>query len=98
VIDCSFISLRKILPPAIALIRSSGKILALIKPQFEAGKTEVDKGEGVITDPMIHQRVLHELEEFAAGLKGIAWRGTTESPLLGPAGNKEFLVLLEKNN
>jgi 23S rRNA (cytidine1920-2'-O)/16S rRNA (cytidine1409-2'-O)-methyltransferase len=70
----------------------------LIKPQFEAGKAEVDKGEGVITDPMIHQRVLRELEEFAAGLKEISWRGTTESPLLGPAGNKEFLVLLEKNN
>jgi 23S rRNA (cytidine1920-2'-O)/16S rRNA (cytidine1409-2'-O)-methyltransferase len=98
VIDCSFISLRKILPPAIALIRPSGKIIALIKPQFEAGKAEVDKGEGVITDPMIHQRVLCELEEFAADLKGISWRGTTESPLLGPAGNKEFLVLLEKNN
>lgn len=98
VIDCSFISLRKVLPPAIALLRPSGKIVALIKPQFEAGKAEVDKGEGVITDPAIHQRVLRELEDFVAGLRGVAWRGTTKSPLLGPAGNKEFLVLIEKAN
>ena len=96
VIDCSFISLRKILPPAIALLRPSGNIVALIKPQFEAGKAEADKGEGVITDPVIHQRVLRELEEFAARTPDLTWRGTVESPLLGPAGNKEFLVLIEK--
>ncbi len=51
VIDCSFISLRKILPPAVALLRPSGKIVALIKPQFEAGKAEADRGAGVIRDP-----------------------------------------------
>jgi 23S rRNA (cytidine1920-2'-O)/16S rRNA (cytidine1409-2'-O)-methyltransferase len=95
-IDCSFISLRKILPPAVALLCASGNIVALIKPQFEAGKTEVDKGEGVITDPAIHERVLRELEEFVARETPLRWRGVTESPLLGPAGNKEFLVLLEK--
>jgi 23S rRNA (cytidine1920-2'-O)/16S rRNA (cytidine1409-2'-O)-methyltransferase len=96
VIDCSFISLRKIVPPTIALLKPLGKILALIKPQFEAGKAEADRGEGVITDPAIHQRVLKELEEFVAAHKGLAWRGTIESPLIGPAGNKEFLVLIEK--
>ena len=96
VIDCSFISLRKILPPAVALLKPDGKIVALIKPQFEAGKAEADKGAGVITDPAVHGRVLNELETFAAGLPGLHWRGLTESPLLGPAGNKEFLVLLEK--
>ena len=96
VIDCSFISLRKILSPAIALLRPAGKIVALIKPQFEAGKTEADKGAGVITDPVIHQRVLRELREFVHTLPGMHWSGTTESPLLGPAGNKEFLALLEK--
>jgi len=95
-IDCSFISLRKIIPPAVALLRASGNIVALIKPQFEAGKIEVDKGEGVITDPAIHERVLRELEEFVARETPLRWRGVTESPLLGPAGNKEFLVLLEK--
>ncbi len=95
VADCSFISLRKILPPAVALLRASGRIVALIKPQFEAGKAEADKGAGVITDPAIHRRVLAELETFVKSLPGLAWRGVTESPLLGPAGNKEFLVLLE---
>ena len=97
VIDCSFISLRKLLSVAIALLRPSGRIVALIKPQFEAGKAEADKGEGVITDPAVHQRVLRELEQYVADLTGVAWRGVTESPLTGPAGNKEFLVLLEKN-
>jgi 23S rRNA (cytidine1920-2'-O)/16S rRNA (cytidine1409-2'-O)-methyltransferase len=96
VIDCSFISLKKILPPAVALLRPSGKIAALIKPQFEAGKAEADKGEGVIKDPAVHERVLRELEEFVSRENHLHWRGVTESPLLGPAGNKEFLVLIEK--
>lgn len=97
VIDCSFISLRKILPPAVALLRATGKIIALIKPQFEAGKAEVDKGAGVITDPAVHERVIRELAEFVSHAGGLQWQGVTESPLLGPAGNKEFLVLIEKN-
>jgi len=98
VVDCSFISLRKILPPAIALLKSSGKIVALIKPQFEAGKAEADKGAGVITDPAVHERVLRELEEFVKMKPELKWCGVTESPLLGPAGNKEFLVLIEKTS
>ena len=96
VIDCSFISLRKILPPAVALLRPAGKIVALIKPQFEAGKAEADKGAGVITDPAVHQRVISELEAFTATMPAVRWCGVAESPLLGPAGNKEFLLLLEK--
>jgi 23S rRNA (cytidine1920-2'-O)/16S rRNA (cytidine1409-2'-O)-methyltransferase len=96
VADCSFISLEKILPAAIELLRDSGKILALVKPQFEAGKAEADKGAGVITDPAIHRRVLDSLEKWVAGHTRLRWRGHTESPLLGPAGNKEFLALLEK--
>jgi len=95
VMDCSFISLRKILPPAVALLRPSGKIVALIKPQFEAGKAEADKGAGVIRDPAVHERVLRELEGFVSGLPGLRWRGVTESPILGPAGNKEFLALID---
>src|ERR1017187_1955045 len=93
VADCSFISLRKIFPAAVALLRPSGKILALVKPQFEAGKAEADRGAGVITDPVVHARVLRELREFLAPRSGLLWRGETPSPLLGPAGNKEFLVL-----
>jgi len=96
VIDCSFISLRKILPAAVALVKSSGKIVALVKPQFEAGKAEADKGAGVIRDPAIHERVMRELKEFVVDHRELNWSGETESPLLGPAGNKEFLVLIEK--
>ena len=98
VIDCSFISLQKLLPAAVALLRPSAKLIALVKPQFEAGKTEVDKGEGVITDPAIHQRVLRELRVFVEAMGALNWTGVVESPLLGPAGNKEFLVLLEKKH
>jgi 23S rRNA (cytidine1920-2'-O)/16S rRNA (cytidine1409-2'-O)-methyltransferase len=116
-IDCSFISLRKILPAAAPLLKADGKIIALIKPQFEAGKAEADKGRGVITDAAIHDRVIRELRDFVstqAGAvrygdgsleasrgalshgAGLCWRNVVESPLLGPAGNKEFLVLIEK--
>jgi 23S rRNA (cytidine1920-2'-O)/16S rRNA (cytidine1409-2'-O)-methyltransferase len=98
VIDCSFISLRKILPATIALLRPLAKVVALIKPQFEAGKTEADKGAGVITDPQVHERVLRELQEFVATQAQLRWRDVTESPLRGPAGNKEFLVLIEKTD
>ena len=98
VIDCSFISLQKILPPAVALLKANGKIIALVKPQFEAGKAEVDAGCGVITDPAIHERVLKDLTAFVAAQPGLNWRGVTESPLLGPAGNKEFLVMIEKTS
>ncbi len=97
-IDCSFISLRNILPAAIALLRPDGKIVALIKPQFEAGKAEADKGRGVIRDPAVHERVLGELQEFVRAQTGLRWRGVVESPLLGPAGNREFLALIEKTS
>src|SRR5439155_5402513 len=73
-IDCSFISLRKILLPAVALLRPGGRIVALIKPQFEAGKAEADRGAGVIRDPSIHERVLHEIEAFVAAQSALRWR------------------------
>jgi 23S rRNA (cytidine1920-2'-O)/16S rRNA (cytidine1409-2'-O)-methyltransferase len=73
-IDCSFISLRNILPAAIALLRPDGKIVALVKPQFEAGKAEADKGRGVISDPLVHERVLAELREFVRAQPGCAGR------------------------
>lgn len=96
VIDCSFISLRLLLGPVAALIRPGAPLVALVKPQFEAGRQEVDRGRGVISDPAIHTRVLAELRAFVADSTPLQWRAETESPLLGPAGNKEFLVLLEK--
>jgi 23S rRNA (cytidine1920-2'-O)/16S rRNA (cytidine1409-2'-O)-methyltransferase len=96
VIDCSFISLRKIFPAAAPLLKADGRIVALIKPQFEAGKAEADKGRGVITDAVIHERVISDLRDFVEAQAGFRWRNVVESPLLGPAGNKEFLVLIEK--
>jgi len=97
VIDCSFISLQRILPPVVALVRPFAKIIALIKPQFEAGKAEADRGAGVIRDPAIHQRVVREVSQFVAATGGLRWVGVTESPMLGPAGNKEFLALIENS-
>jgi 23S rRNA (cytidine1920-2'-O)/16S rRNA (cytidine1409-2'-O)-methyltransferase len=94
-VDCSFISLRLVLPSAAGLVRPGGHIVALIKPQFEAGKAEADRGAGVITDPAVHERVLAELAAFVREETRLQWLGVTESPLIGPAGNKEFLVLLE---
>jgi len=96
VVDCSFISLQKILPAAVALLRCAGRIAALVKPQFEAGKAEADRGGGVITDPAVHARVLEELRRFVAARPDLRWLGETESPLLGPAGNREFFIALEK--
>lgn len=95
VVDCSFISLRRILPPIPALLRRGGHIVALVKPQFEAGKAEADRGAGVISDPLVHARVLEELRAFVANdLPSLRWNGHVESPLLGPAGNKEFLAYI----
>lgn len=96
VVDCSFISLRTVLPPTGLLLRAGGRVIALIKPQFEAGKAEADRGRGVISDPAVHQRVLDELRAFICAETPLRWGRLTESPILGPAGNKEFLVLLEK--
>lgn len=94
-IDCSFISLNRLLPAAASLLRPGARIIALVKPQFEAGKAEADRGRGVITDPAVHARVLAELGDFVRTTTPLQWAGVTESPLLGPAGNKEFLALLE---
>ncbi len=95
VIDCSFISLKKILPAANRLARPAAHIVALIKPQFEAGKPAVDQGKGVIKDPEIHQSVIQSLKLFTTQDLLLRWIDVTESPILGPAGNKEFLCLIE---
>lgn len=96
VVDCSFISLKHILPPAVNLLETGGSIVALIKPQFEAGKEEADKGRGVIRDSNVHQQIIELLRDFATNELPLDWHGVVESPILGPAGNKEFLVWLEK--
>lgn len=93
-IDASFISLKILLPVAAHWLgEAGGELVALIKPQFEAGRAEVSRGDGVIHDPEIHRKVLGEILEFAAGA-GFGIRGLIRSPLKGPKGNTEFLVYL----
>jgi 23S rRNA (cytidine1920-2'-O)/16S rRNA (cytidine1409-2'-O)-methyltransferase len=96
VVDCSFISLRQILPATVDLLPPGGQVVVLVKPQFEAGKAEADKGQGVIRDPQVHRRVLDELHAFVNDESPLEWVAEIESPLTGPAGNKEFLVLLNR--
>ena len=88
-VDVSFISLGLILPMAVRWLKPGGRVVALIKPQFEAGRREVGKG-GVVRDPQVHRRVLERVLDIAAGLD-LGLRGLMPSPLHGPAGNVEFL-------
>lgn len=93
VIDASFISLSKVLPPTLALIKPGGRIIALIKPQFEVGKGEVGKG-GIVRDPAAHQKVIDEVTQAAREM-GLSVAGLCESPITGADGNREFLILLD---
>lgn len=88
-IDVSFISLKLILPAATGWLRPGGRIVALIKPQFEAGRQRVGKG-GVVRDPEVHRAVLQDILTWASAA-GLALAGLIRSPLTGPAGNVEFL-------
>jgi 23S rRNA (cytidine1920-2'-O)/16S rRNA (cytidine1409-2'-O)-methyltransferase len=94
VIDTSFISLRTILARAVAFLRRDGAVVALVKPQFEAGRNRVGSG-GVVRDRETHRDVLRELRDRAPAL-GLAPVGLTASPLRGPAGNREFLMELRR--
>ncbi|HET6596118.1 MAG TPA: TlyA family RNA methyltransferase [Anaerolineales bacterium] len=92
-VDASFISLKILLPVIRKWREEGGEIVALIKPQFEAGKKDVARGDGVIRDPEIHKQVLLDILSFAQA-EGLQTRGLIKSPLLGPKGNAEFLVWL----
>lgn len=94
-VDASFISLRTLLPAIKGWLKENGQLIALVKPQFEAGKKEVDKGKGVIRDEQVHWRVLEEILGFVEQ-QGFGVRGLMRSPVLGPKGNVEFLVWAEK--
>ena len=94
-IDVSFISLTKILPAAVGILKTGGTLVALIKPQFEAGKKLVKKG-GVVRDSRVHDAVTKMIQDFATETLGLTLLGVIVSPLLGPAGNKEFLIALRK--
>lgn len=103
--DVAFIGLAKVLPAAKDLLKpvagavsttcDTGVIIALIKPQFEAGPKDVGKG-GVVKDPAVHRRVVDAVRTFATEELELRCDGVIESPLLGPAGNKEFLICLRK--
>lgn len=88
--DVSFISLNLILPQAVRWLKQHANVVALVKPQFEAGRQNVEKG-GVVRDPAVHRQVLRDVLSTAAGL-GLGLRGLMPSPLRGPAGNVEFLA------
>lgn len=99
VMDLSFISLRSVLPAVWQFLRPGGVLIALVKPQFEAGKAEVDRGQGVIRDDAVRARVLAEVREFALReLAGATVHGECESPVHGADGNREFLLGLRRSD
>jgi 23S rRNA (cytidine1920-2'-O)/16S rRNA (cytidine1409-2'-O)-methyltransferase len=98
VMDLSFISLTKVLPAVWQFIEMDGILIALVKPQFEAEKHEVDAGRGIIRNETIHQRVLAQIQDFAlTQLPGAKLIGTMDSPIKGTDGNREFLLGLRRH-
>ena len=91
VMDVSFISVTKVIPAIISLLKLTGKMIVLIKPQFEVGRGEVGKG-GIVREPEKHKRVVTEINCFAESQELVVG-GLIESPILGAEGNKEFLAL-----
>jgi 23S rRNA (cytidine1920-2'-O)/16S rRNA (cytidine1409-2'-O)-methyltransferase len=89
--DLSFISLRLVIAPLVSVCVPGGLLVLLVKPQFEAGRTEVSKGRGIVTDPVIHDRVRVEIDE-ALTAERCTVHGWTTSPITGADGNVEFLV------
>lgn len=97
VMDLAFISLTAVLPAVWPFLRPAGVLVALVKPQFEAGKAEVDRGRGVIRDAAVRAAALARVREFALGrLRGAQLIGTIDSPIAGADGNREFLLALRK--
>ena len=97
VMDLSFISLTKVLPAVWQFMEPGGCLIALVKPQFEAEKNEVDAGRGIIRDDAIHERVLATIQNFALReLPGAELIGTMDSPIKGTDGNREFLLGLRR--
>ena len=93
-IDVSFISLKIVVPATLKYLKKNGIILALIKPQFEVGKGKVGKG-GVVRDPALHDAVIKNLSDFFTNI-GLFCKSVIPSPILGPKGNKEFIIFLQK--
>jgi 23S rRNA (cytidine1920-2'-O)/16S rRNA (cytidine1409-2'-O)-methyltransferase len=99
VMDLSFISLTSVLPAVWPFLRTTGVLVALVKPQFEAGKAEADKGRGVIRDPAVQDAALARVRDFTlTQLPGAQLIGTIDSPITGADGNREFLLGLRRQN
>ncbi|MBC7798377.1 MAG: TlyA family RNA methyltransferase [Pyrinomonadaceae bacterium] len=96
VMDVSFISVTKIFPAIVQLLKETGKIVTLIKPQFEVAKGEVGTG-GIVREPEKHERVINEVHDSATA-NGLRILRLTESPITGADGNREFLALYERND
>ena len=97
VMDLSFISLKSVLPSVWPYLRSGGTLIALVKPQFEAGKAEVDRGSGVIRDDAVRARVFADVRDFALrNLPGAQVHGEMECPVHGADGNREYLLGLHR--
>lgn len=96
VCDASFIGLQTVLPAALALTKPTALAVALIKPQFEVGPGQVGKG-GVVRDAELHQAVVDRITAWFSSLPGWSVIGVTESPILGPEGNKEFLIAARRS-
>lgn len=94
VADLSFISLALVVPPLVAMCNPGRPMVLLVKPQFEAGRAEVSRGKGVVTDPAVHARVRAEVGDALASV-GCSVHGWTTSPITGADGNTEFLVHAE---
>ena len=95
VCDASFIGLAKVLEKPMTFAAPSARLLALVKPQFEAGREEVGKG-GVVRDPLVHARVCAEVSAWVAA-QGWRVEGVAQSPITGPEGNVEFLLAAQRN-
>jgi len=94
--DASFISLKTVLPAVMKLAKSGCVLVALIKPQFEVGRGKVGKG-GVVRDPQLHDQVCDDMEQWIMAMKGWSFKGIIQSPIQGPKGNIEFLLMAHKN-
>lgn len=96
VCDASFISLKTVLAPALGMAKDGAWAVALIKPQFEAGRADIGP-KGVVRDPAVHERVCEEIRDWFASLPGWTILGLVPSPITGPEGNREFLIAARKD-
>jgi 23S rRNA (cytidine1920-2'-O)/16S rRNA (cytidine1409-2'-O)-methyltransferase len=97
--DLSFISLKAVLPAVWPFLRPAGVLVALVKPQFEAGKAQADRGRGVIRDASVREATLEAVRDFAlARLPGAELVGAMDSPIEGADGNREFLLCLRRSS